>query len=214
MKPKKKSNAFYSDLENAVKTVSGKNPLCDEIDLKNNIVRMRGERKLSGAELCRRSGGLDPRTLTAIEKGRIKNPSISTLQALARGLGISVSGLFRQIEVETDRFCYQGSKKGAYQIDLPEWGVKIVSFTPFVRDFFCGKFMVGAQKKFSGALLKHFSPIHVSILIGRFEITVENKVFSLREGDNLFFNGILNHSFYNPLHGESVFWMVTAPSFL
>ncbi|MFA6599807.1 MAG: helix-turn-helix domain-containing protein [Candidatus Omnitrophota bacterium] len=184
------------------------------LDFKANILRLRRERGLSGAELCRRAGDLDARTLTALEKGRILNPSIKTLQSLARGFGIPVSGLFREAEAETDCFCHAGSQKGAYRIELPEWGVQMISYVPFIRDFFCGKFILAPRARLEDNVLKHPCPVFLSALIGRCEISVEHKSFVLKEGDNLFFNGNLRHSFYNPLHRESALWVVTAPSFI
>jgi transcriptional regulator with XRE-family HTH domain len=211
---KGKNESLYQAMQRKVKEESKKQAASEDLDINGNVRRLRMEKKLSGVELCRRAGDLDPRTLTAIEKGRIVNPSVKTLQSLARGLGIAVSDLFRQAEMGWDRFCCDGTQKGFYQIDLNEWGVKVVSFIPFIHDFFCGKFILGPQRRLTESMLKHVFPVHVSVLVGRFEITVETKNFILKEGDNLFFNGILKHSIYNPLHRESSFLMVTAPSFL
>jgi transcriptional regulator with XRE-family HTH domain len=178
------------------------------------IRRLREEKKLTGVALCRLAGDLDPRTLTAVEKGRIKNPSMKTLASVSRGLGVSIGDLFRQCEKELDRHLYLGSQKGAFQMDFSWCGVKMVSFTPFIEDFFCGKLILSPQRRVDETLLKHPRPFFISTLIGRLEITVEEKLFDLKEGENLFFNGMLKHSFYNPLHRESVLLMVTAPSFL
>ncbi len=178
------------------------------------IRRLREEKKLSGVELCRLSGGLDPRTLTAIEKGRILNPSIKILQGIARGLSVSVSSFFREAEMELEEYFYLGTPKGFFQMDFPQWGTKVVSYTPSVRDFFCGKFIVGSRRELNQTHLKHPLPVFISVLVGRFDITIENRKHTLKEGENLFFNGILKHSFYNPLQRDSVFWLVTAPSFL
>jgi transcriptional regulator with XRE-family HTH domain len=181
----------------------------------NRTVRILRElKKLSGAEVCRKAGDLDPRTLTALEKGRIKNPSIQTLESVARGLSLSVSELFKEAELRLDQFFYHGSQKGAYQMDFPSAGIKVVSFTPLMKDFFCGKFLIGARKKFDESFLKHSRPIFVSVLVGRVEVNVGGKAMALKEGENLFFNGIFKHAFYNPLERESVLLMVTAPSFL
>lgn len=184
-----------------------------EIRIGEVVLRLRQEKGISGIELCRRAGHFDPRTLTAIEKGRIKNPSIKMLQRLARGLNVSVSDFFRQAELEQDQYCFPGSKKGVYYADFPEWGAKIISFTPFIKDFFCGKVILAPQRKLQDHMLKHPAPLFVSTLIGRIEVMVEGRRFVLKEGDNLFFNGILKHSFCNLLRRDSVFLVVTAPSF-
>jgi transcriptional regulator with XRE-family HTH domain len=185
----------------------------EEIRIGEIVFRLRRERGLSGAELCRKAGGFDPRTLAAIEKGRIKNPSIRMLQMLARGLEIAVSDFFRRAELDHPRYCFSGTKKGFYYADFPAWGTKVISLTPFIKNFFCGKIILAPRKSLSGHMLKHSAPMFVSILVGCFEVTVGNKSFSLREGDNLFFDGAIEHSFRNPIRRDSVFLVVTAPSF-
>ena len=187
----------------------------DHIDIQGVVRRMREERNLSGVEMCRRAGAdLDPKTLTALEKGRIRNPSIKTLQAIARGLSVNVSDVFRAAESNLERHLYQGSQKGFYRMEFTSMGLKLVSFTPFVKEFFSGKIIFGARKKMDATLLKHPLPIFVQTLVGRFDITVEDVKISMREGENLFFNGILKHSFSNPLERESSLLIMTSPSFL
>lgn len=190
-----------------------KESLAEKIEVGKTVRCLRTGKGLSGAELCRRAGDLNPKTLTAVERGRIKNPSVRTLVSLARGLGVTVSDLFRQAEMSVDRYFCLGSQKGVYRVDFPQWGVKAVSFTPFIPDFFCGKFILAPRSKFTDTLLGCPGPIHLSTLVGRFEIEVEDRVFELKEGENIFLNGILRHSFYNPMHRESVLMVVTAPSF-
>ena len=213
MKPKK-DGSLYQFLSEEIQAQIRHKAREEKLDLAGTIRRIRQEKKITGIQLCRQAGDLDPRTLTAVEKGRIKNPSLATLQSVSRGLGVTVSDIFRQAESGTERHLSFGSQKGNFQIDFPVWGAKVVSFTPLIKDFFCGKIILGARKKIDQTLLKHALPIFMSVLVGRFEMTIEGRPFSLKEGENLFFNGILKHSFYNPLQRESVLLMVTAPSFL
>ncbi len=186
----------------------------EDIDLSKTIRSLRIQKGLSGVELCRFAGDLDPKTLTAVEKGRIKNPSIKTLLSISRGLNIPVGNIFKQTEMELERNLYVGSQKGAFSMDFPAWGVRLVSFTPFIKDFFYGKILIGPRRKMDKTFLKHPLPFFVSGLVGRTEVQIEGQKFSLKTGENLFFNGALSHSFYNPLHRESVLLLVTAPSFI
>ncbi|HTL47001.1 MAG TPA: XRE family transcriptional regulator [Verrucomicrobiae bacterium] len=178
------------------------------------LTAMRKNRGLSGVELCRRAGDLDPRTLTALEKGRIKNPSIKTLESLARGMGMTISALFREQELEQPAQFFLGSQKGAFHLDFGGKGAKIVSFTPLIHDFFCGKLILSPKARLHGTLLNITTPLFISMLIGRMEVSVEEKKSLLKEGDNLFFHGVFKHSFYNPSHKEAAFLLATAPSFL
>ncbi len=205
--------SFYKTLAGAMKRKI-KNSETGIFNLNQTIRRLRQEKRLTGAELCRRAGNLDPRTLTALEKGRIKNPSIQTLESVSKGLDLTISGLFRQAKMRLERNFYLGSQKGAFQMDFPSWGVKMVSFTPLTKDFFCGKMILASHRRLDQTFMDHRMPMYVSTVVGRVEVSLENRKFLLREGENLFFNGILQHSFYNLTERETVLFMVTAPSFL
>ncbi len=183
-----------------------------EISLAVSIRNLRMRRSLSGAELCRKAGDLDPKTLTAVEKGRIRNPSIQTLQSISRGLGVTIADLFREAELGQEQHLYHGNQKGSFQLEFSRQGVKVISFTPLIPDFFCGKLILSPQAGFDESLLSHPVPIFVSPLIGKFEVDVEGRKVKLTEGENLFFNGGFRYRFYNPLHRDAVLLLVTAPS--
>lgn len=209
----KKAGSIYQSLAHEAAQQMKQGRKADAMDLAKMIRRLREEKKISGAALCRQAGDLDPRTLNALEKGRVKNPSLQTLQSVARGLGLSVADFFRENDLDAAHQVHTGSQKGAYQIDLPQYGIRVVSFTPFIKDFFCGKFIFGPHKKMDQTLLRQRLPIFLSVLVGRFEVQLESRKIVLKEGENLFFNGNLRHSFSNPLERESVFLIMTAPSF-
>ena len=61
-----------------------------------NVTRLREERKMSQVELSRRSG-VDLRTVTRLEAKR-REPGVSTLARIARGLGVAPAELWRDVE--------------------------------------------------------------------------------------------------------------------
>lgn len=182
------------------------------LDIGTAIRRLREEQKLSGIELCRRTQGLDPKTLTALEKGRIKNPSIATLEFLAKGFRMTVSDLFRQAELEKQKYFSLGSQKGLFKIDFPAQGVQLISFTPIAEDFFCGKMIFEGQKGFDERLLGHSGAFFVMTLIGQFGGIIEGKRVLLKEGDNLFFYGGMKFRIINFLQRQSTLLLIAAPS--
>lgn len=183
------------------------------INIGRTVRLLRETQNLTGAELCKRSGGLDPKTLTAVEKGRIKNPSIQTLEWLARGLGTTVSSLFRQAELGSEKYFLRGTQKGVFQLRF-ESGIELVSFTPFSPQMFCGKFILSGRKTLDRNLIRFDGVAFAMTLIGSFKVRIEQHELELQEGDNLFFRGSFDYSFYNPNHRNSVLLMTTAPSFL
>jgi len=190
--------------------VSGARPL----DVGRIVRRLREEKGLSGAELCRRGRGIEPKTLVALEKGRIRNPSIATLEALARGFGISVSDLFRQGELAEEKYFYLGTQKGAFRMDLPAKGVQLISFTPLVEAFFSGKLILESGRSFDETLFARGGAFFIMVLVGQVEGVVEGRKVLLKEGNNLFFSGEMTFCFSNPFQRNATLSLVTAPSCL
>lgn len=213
MADRKSSFSIYKSLGTKVQKELKKKRKQNQLNIGETIRFLRVQRNMRSVDLCREAGDLDPRTLNALEKGRINNPTVKTLESVARGLGVTIGDLFRETETKLEHYFYQGSQKGAYQVNFPAAGVKAVSFTPLMDNFFCGKLILGAKRRLEETLLKHPFPIYASTLVGKVEIEVEQKELTLREGESVFFNGILRHSFYNPLRRESVLMIITAPSF-
>lgn len=210
----KKTKSLYQELSKQVKTRIAKEQRQEKMTVQEAICQMRKARNLTGVEFCRLAGDMDPKTLTALEKGRIRNPSIKTLESCARALGVTVSALFKEAEMHHEKNFVVGTQKGAFVLEFPHKKVKIVSFTPLVREFFCGKMTLGSKVLLGEELLRCEVPLYLSCLVGRVEITVEGQKNVLREGQNIFFNGVLEHSFYNPLHKEVSMLIMMAPSFL
>jgi transcriptional regulator with XRE-family HTH domain len=178
------------------------------------VRRLREEKGLSGAELCRRGKGIDPKTLVALEKGRIRNPSIATLEALAKGFGMTVSDLFRQAEFDQRDYFSLGSQKGVCKIELPSQGIQLVSFTPLMEGLFCGKMILEGQKRFDEKLLSGGGAFFIMTLNGQFEGEIEGRKAVLKEGDNLYFYGGMKFHFANALQRNSTLLVIAAPSCL
>ena len=196
----------------AQKNRSAKKGTAPSLEIGATVRRLRDARNLSGVELCRRGKGIDPKTLTALEKGRIKNPSIATLGALAKGFGMTVSDLFRQAEIEHENYFSRGSQKGLYKIDFPAQGIQLISFTPLSAELFCGKMIVEGQKRFDEKLLECSGAFFLMPLIGQFEGEIEGRRAVLKEGENLFFYGGMKFFLKNSFQRYSTLLLVAAPS--
>ncbi len=183
------------------------------IHIGRTVRLLREKQNLTGAELCKRSGNLDPKTLTAVEKGRIRNPSIQTLESLGRGLGMTVSAIFRQAELGSEKYFLRSSQKGVFHLQFAT-GIELVSFTPFTPGLFCGKFIIGGRKKLDRELIRFDGAIFAMTLVGNFRVSMEQHELEIGEGENLYFHGSFDFSFYNPNYRNAVLLVVTAPSFL
>ncbi len=186
------------------------------LDIGETVRRLRAEKSLSGAELCRRGQGIDAKTLVALEKGRIRNPSIATLEALAKGFGMSVSDLFRRAEFDQREYFSFGNQKGLYKIELSQPGIQLISFTPLMEEFFCGKMILEGQKQFNERLLGGIGTgaFFIMTLIGQFEGEIEGRLVALKEGENLYFYGGMRFRLMNALQRNSTLLLVSVPSCL
>jgi transcriptional regulator with XRE-family HTH domain len=194
----------------------GKGKAARPLDVGQIVRRLRLEKGLSGAELCRRGKGIDPKTLVALEKGRIRNPSMVTLEALAKGFSMSVSDLFRRAEFDQRDYFSLGSQKGLFKMDLLPQGIQLISFTPLMEEFFCGKMILEGQKHFDEKLfgVDGAGAFFIMTLIGQFEGEIEGRRVTLKEGDNLYFFGGMKFRLVNALQRNSTLLLVAVPSCL
>ena len=204
---------FYSGLQESLGKIQKSKNGREKLLLGKKIRELRERVGMTGAELCRRSGNIDPRTLNAIEKGRIRTPSIETLQAIAGGLGCLVRDLFTQAELQLEQNYHIGMPKGSFQMDFPKQGMRIISLIPVIPQFFCGKMILAPHGRVQGELPVRSCPVFIEVLMGKVEFWIEGEKAVLKEGENILFNAGLEHRIENPLTRECVLWMVSAPSF-
>lgn len=163
-------------------------------------------------ELSRRSG-VNPRTLDAIEKGRIRSPSLHNLKSLTNALGVSMASLFTD-ECESERFFLGGNQKGQHILEFQKQGFRIVCYTPMVPHFFAGKVILKPETKIEHTTLPTSGMILVQVIMGKLAVHFEGKEHVIKEGNYGFFDGCFHHYFRNPHSKECTFLLVTAPSFL
>lgn len=161
-----------------------------------------------------RKAGINPRTLDAIEKGRIESPSLRNLESLARALGISTASLFSNHETDQERIFLGGNQKGQHTLEFQKFGFRVVCYTPLVQQFFVGKVILQGEKRIEHKVLPTSGMILAQVIMGKLSVHFEDKEHLIREGNYAFFDGCFPHYFYNPQYKECTFLLVTAPSFL
>lgn len=204
---------FYERLDQELCSQRKGRESAEKIPLGETILALREKAGLSGAELCRRGGGLDPRTLNAIEKGRIRNPSLESLRAIARGLGCLVKDIFAEAELQEDRHYWPVSQKGIYQFEFHDLGLRVISATPPGAPLFCGKLIFAPKSSFSGRLLPTIHLLFVEVILGKVELVIESRKTVLQEGESVYFNGRFDHTLSNPLNRESAVRIAAAMPF-
>lgn len=177
---------------------------------------IRERRKLLGMKEINlaRLAKMNPRTLDAIEKGRIRSPSIDSLNVLTKILGISMASLFSNGKTVDKSVFHAGNQKGHHTLEFPNKGFRIVSYTPLIPDFFVGKVILGGDVKIGPDALPTSGMIFVQAILGKLVVNFEGTDHLIKEGTYVFFDGRFAHSYHNPQPKENTFLLVTCPSFL
>ncbi len=177
------------------------------------IRKLREDRGQRATQLAKRAG-IDPRTFAAIEKGRIKNPSLQNLRAIASALGVSPADFFYLAEATQFANLYHGSSKGEFSFQSADRKFHLVSFTPLIPYFFIGKVVMQANARIKADALPVKGYIFLQVILGKLSVTVNEEEHFIKEGEHFLLNGRLPHQFVNSAMRESAFLLVTVPSFL
>lgn len=210
-KPRRQKKSFYTAVSQVLERMPGQAPETG-LNINATVRRLRLERNLRGTDLCRKAGDITTKTLTALEKGRIINPSIATLKSLARGLGMTVTDIFREAETGPENTFFLGTQKGAFLAEIPHRGIRIISLTPFMEELFVGRMIFGSRKSVDEMVFGKQMSVFAMVLSGRFEFVIEGRKAVLEEGQNILFNAAFRHSIMNSLYRESTLMVVTTPS--
>ncbi len=183
------------------------------LDIGKTVRDLREAKGLRGVDFCKRVKGLNPKMLTAVEKGRIKNPSIKTLSALSQGLQISVSELFKHAETAEENAFYLSDAKSNQPIEINAEGVKFWSLTPLAQNLFCGKLQIASGKSFSDKHLNLVGIVFIQSLVGDFSGVINGRETLFRAGEGVsFFGNGARYFIQNTTHRLSSLLLVTSPS--
>jgi len=157
---------------------------------------------------------LDPRTLAAMETGRIQNPTLLNLKNLAEVFGLSLQNLFGLFESEQKSRLRVGSQTGEFSLEYPKNRFRIIAYLERQAPFFVGKLLVDSKGTVNSNSLALPKQVFLQGVLGKLNFSLERKEFLLKEGQTLYFDGRLNYQFSNPLLREATALIITIPSFL
>lgn len=177
-----------------------------------NLRKYRSEGRLTLGQLSELSG-VKIGTLSAIEHGRILNPSFESLKQISGALQIASEALWEDPE-ESPR-SYKGDLKGAVQFEFKKEGLTLISYTPLVKELFIGKGFLKPRRAFDLKRFPRLNSLFIEIVVGKLELKGETSRSLLAEGDNLFLRPPGRRTVSNPFQmKETSFLLVTAPSLI
>lgn len=156
--------------------------------------------------------GIDPRALNAIEKGRIRNPSIDRLAEISDALGMSLTQLLTLYEGKKPGRFVEGSSIGEFAMNYGKKGFKLISYTPPLREMFCGKMILGGKKQIDSTKFSLSVVVFIQMIVGKITVTYQDQEITLKEGKTLLLNGAYDFNFYNPTQRDASFLFFTSPA--
>jgi len=164
------------------------------------------------AELSRKSG-VKLATLSAIERGRIHNPSPQKVHQIATALEVSRDCLFSEPGAAPQ--FYKGDLKGFVEFKFKTLGLNLVSYTPLMSELFIGK---GVLKPKHSLDFQHFPRVSlafIEVVVGKLQMPEQSKKIFITEGENVSLHSPLETALENPYQmKETSFLIVTRPSLI
>ena len=185
----------------------------EESHIGTAIKYYREKRGRRGTDLAKEAG-VDPRTLAAIESGRIRNPSIRNIQLIAKALGVSTAEFFSKTDLESSENAYLGSQKGEFYVDVPERGYRLISYIPATPDFFIGKVVMNGGAQIDWNEWRAGGRLFLQVIFGKLTLNVCERVYRLKEGSHFLLSGYIPHTLHNEAPRECSFLLMSTPSFL
>jgi len=172
----------------------------------------RKKQGFSLAELSLKSG-VKLATLSAIERGRIHNPSPQKVHRIAAALEVSSDCLFSEPGA-TPRL-YKGNLKGFVEFKFKTLGLSLVSYTPLMSELFIGKGVLKAKHSLDFQHFPRVSLTFIEVIIGKLQMMEQNKKLFITEGENVSLHSPLEYVLENPYQmKETSFLIVTRPSLI
>jgi len=175
-----------------------------------NLRKFRRDQALTLKELARHSG-IKLTTLSAIEQGRIRNPSLKRLSAVAKALQVPLDLLLE--DPEDAPLLHQGDLKGEVQLEYKKDGLRLISYTPLMKDLFIGKGVLRPKRILNFQHFPRLTYAFIEVIFGKLEFLWENQTGLILEGKNLSLRSPQRKSLKNPFQlKETSFLIVTRPS--
>ena len=178
----------------------------------SNIRRFRKERNYSLREFAEKVGA-SASFISQVEMGKVK-PSLSKLKEIADGLNTTVGLLIGEsVRKDHSRIVRKGERKhtdhlgSGINVHLLSNVDPFKQMQPLLMELDRGASSGDNQ-------YQHYGQEFVLILKGKMELSLGEEKTILNEGDSMYFNSHIPHSFRN-IHTSKtvVIWVATPPSF-
>ncbi|MGI9274784.1 MAG: cupin domain-containing protein [Endozoicomonas sp.] len=180
------------------------------MDVGARLKKARSMKNLSQRELAKRAGVTNS-TISMIEKNSV-SPSVSSLKKVLGGIPLSMVEFFSMAVESTDEEAVVYRADEMLEIGSEGISMRLVGKGRGKRNlaFLDERYEAGSD---SGEdMLKHDGEEAGIVIEGRFELTVNGKVYILEKGDSYYFDSVLPHRFRNPFDEACHLVSCTSPA--
>jgi len=176
-----------------------------------NIRRLRKQQNYSLREFGEKISA-SASFLSQVEKGKI-SPSLSKLKDIANALNTTIGLLIGETDHHSDNPVIKMADRKhtdhlgtGIHVELLSSPDPYRQMEPFILRL--------DAKASSGQQQQHFGQVFVYLFRGKLKISLNLKNYILKEGDSMYFNANIPHSFTNEIKGTTeALWVVTPPTF-
>ncbi len=163
--------------------------------------KIRSEMRIS-LDTAARLTGVSKAMLGQIERGE-SVPTISTLWKISTGYKVTFSNFITQPSSDNNVL----SIGDIYPIKEENGGMLLYNIFPFDPISGLDFLQIHMHPHCRHASFPHTNVLneYIVVLKGQLEMTVDEKVYLLKEGDAMSFQGDLNHVYANPSNEETIF---------
>lgn len=182
------------------------------MNLGEKIKKIRNERGFSLRDLASQVD-LSASFLSQIEQGKA-SPSIENLKKIANSLDVRVSYLIEDEEIKKDTVLIRRNERDSIESVDSNTKISLLTSNDIDKQMEPIFYEIGPKGESGRDYFAHPGEEFVFVLQGNLEIYVNEKKYSLEEGDSLYFKSSQKHKFYNPTERTAkVIWVVTPPTF-
>ncbi len=180
--------------------------------LGGKIRALRLSRHYKLRDLAERAGCTTP-YISQIEKGSV-SPSIAVLKSIANGLGVKLVDLFITDDDSSDDVVVRAENRpqlkyptGDATLSLLAKNLQGKNMEPLLKVLPPG---AGSDGLYSHTGSQEFG----YVLSGQFDLLVEEKTYTLQEGDSFYFSSSRPHGFVNHSDKDAfVLWVISPPTY-
>jgi len=177
-----------------------------------NIKKAREAKDMTLRELAQLLG-VSASFISQVETGKA-SPSLATLKGIADALSTTVGVLLGDQETKPANPVVRAKERSLPKNTSKGMQIFLLTSPDPNKQMEPLLFRLDSQAKSGKSLYKHFGQEFVLVTKGALEIKLNDISYVLKQGDTIYFNSNIPHSFKNLHKGETeAVWVVTPPTF-